>query len=444
MLDTVEDKAQQENLSETVDLLLAGEFEKVPEGTCDVSRKLHKLASVSIERAIENLVRTVDMSVTANEGVTKVAEMVRDIQEVDGQSQGIAAAVEELAASVGSISASASSAAEEVEHVAGSAAAGMEAAENAKATMAEISTAVSDAAQKVDQLSEASQQIGAIVEEIEGIAKQTNLLALNATIEAARAGDAGKGFAVVASEVKSLANQTATSTDNIRHRIESLLADMTGIVSSMKEGEEKASKGQEVIASSSDEMIKISDQVDTVNQRIQEITGILSQQTQASDEVSHGVATIAQMSSRNVQTVEHVIDVLEGTEGPIVEGINSLVARGGPNAIIYAAKSDHMIWMRKLAQMLTGRLNLNPDELSDHRSCRFGQWYYAQQDPALTNIPEWKQLDRPHTAAYQQGLEAARLYRTGDTARAVDAVHKANEASKDVMRLLDAVASKRR
>ncbi len=55
----------------------------------------------------------------------------------------------------------------------------------------------------VQGLVETSSRIGDIVKLIRSIAAQTNLLALNATIEAARAGEAGKGFAVVAGEVKS-------------------------------------------------------------------------------------------------------------------------------------------------------------------------------------------------------------------------------------------------
>ena len=69
------------------------------------------------------------------------------------------------------------------------------------------------------ELSAASDQVGEIVDIINAIASQTNLLALNATIEAARAGDAGKGFAVVASEVKGLAAQTARATEQIGSQI---------------------------------------------------------------------------------------------------------------------------------------------------------------------------------------------------------------------------------
>ncbi len=71
----------------------------------------------------------------------------------------------------------------------------------------------------VEGLAQAATRIGDVVGLITDIASQTNLLALNATIEAARAGEMGKGFAVVAGEVKNLATQTARATSEISDQI---------------------------------------------------------------------------------------------------------------------------------------------------------------------------------------------------------------------------------
>ena len=85
----------------------------------------------------------------------------------------------------------------------------------------------------VNRLGVSSAEISNITKLITSIAKQTNLLALNATIEAARAGESGRGFAVVANAVMELSKKTASATDSIREKIESIQADTQGAVAAM-------------------------------------------------------------------------------------------------------------------------------------------------------------------------------------------------------------------
>ena len=123
------------------------------------------------------------------------------------------------------------------------------ASEELSASIAEISRQVAHATQitgravaetrqtddTVRGLAELAGRIGEVVQLIGDIAGQTNLLALNATIEAARAGEAGKGFAVVASEVKSLATQTAKATEEIASQISAVQSVTSAAVKAIKQ-----------------------------------------------------------------------------------------------------------------------------------------------------------------------------------------------------------------
>lgn len=104
----------------------------------------------------------------------------------------------------------------------------------------------------VNCLSEKSASIGGISQTINSIAEQTSLLALNASIEAARAGEAGRGFAVVAEEIGKLADGTATATHGIEEIISEIQQEIGNVSRQMDEIQNKTSGCIEAMGTTED------------------------------------------------------------------------------------------------------------------------------------------------------------------------------------------------
>jgi len=384
----------------------------------------------------DNLKSLVHFAINSNEAMVTLAELSRDARLVKEQGQDIANAATDLVASVDAIARNSQSASDDARAAGEAVQRGMSAATDAVDTMRTIAGAVESTVAKIDDLAAASDRIGEILVSIDAISKQTNLLALNATIEAARAGEAGKGFAVVATEVKALANQTAHATEDIRGRIEALRGEMASIVEAMRQNGAAVARGQDVIAATGTEMTTVAEQVGNVSRRMHEIADILGQQSHTSTLISGGIGTVATMAARNDTLIGDVIQSVNNSNTALAQRVEQIATLKSARALCEIAKIDHVVFKKKIVDVMMDRLSLTADEVANHHLCRLGKWYDSVDNPTIRANPSFRAMETSHRLVHDHGKAALRLKAEGREAEALEELKKLNEASHEVLRLL--------
>jgi methyl-accepting chemotaxis protein len=241
----------------------------------------HTLASAS-----EELSATAgQMSGSASESASQAGLVSAAAEQVSRNVQTVATGTEEMSASIREIAQNATNAASVAAQAVG-------VAQSTNATVA--------------KLGESSAEVGNVIKVINSIAEQTNLLALNATIEAARAGEAGKGFAVVANEVKELAQETSKATEDISRRIEAIQSDTDAAVSAIAEI-------AEIIG-------QINDTQTTIASAVEEQTATTNEMSRNVTEAATGSADIAQ----NITGVARTANDTQAAAGSTSEAAEEL------------------------------------------------------------------------------------------------------------------------
>ncbi len=367
-----------------------------------------------------------------------IAEMFRDMRDFEKRSQTMAAAAEEMMASINEIARSAEVVSEDAKSVKTDLAEGVGHVDEALSSMEGISSAFGELTEKVRTLDQASEQIASILKTIEKIASQTNLLALNATIEAARAGDAGKGFAVVASEVKGLSKQTSSATEDIRKRIAALQDGMSDMLASMTDGTTRVTNGKEVIKAVSQSINLVGERVDAVTEKMVDVSAAVKQQSTAVNEVTGNIGAIAEMSREVLKKCEKVTLGINSAGGFVRSGLQAITKVLDSDMIIVLTKADHATYKKFILDTLIGQGELTSDKVFSHADCRLGKWC-AQASEEVRSLPSFSNLQAPHKAVHDFGKQALVCHEQDDPTAALEAAKKMDEISFDVIKGINAL-----
>jgi methyl-accepting chemotaxis protein len=250
--------------------------------------------------------------------------------------------------------------------------------------MEQITEKMQNMSQSMANLEAIADSINSFVVTISKISDQTNLLALNAAIEAARAGDAGRGFSVVADEVRSLASNTSKSAEEVG-----------GLIARIKQDTESGVKFATALEESN---VKLSNTISGLN-----------------DNYSGINTTVGSMKMS------------------IVEATN--------RSFIQTLKLDHIVWKGEVYESALGRSQKSIESFSDHRQSRLGQSYSTDQSRQYQVSSSFKALERPHSDVHQHGMAALKQLRGGDIKQSLMSFGKMEQASGQVINILDDLSS---
>jgi methyl-accepting chemotaxis protein len=251
------------------------------------------------------------LSAATTEISTRAVQSAGNAHSQSSKTNQIAAAAQEMTATIGEISHNAESAARASRGSAETATQGGAIMQSAAASMEKIATATSSVSDKMTSLAQRSEEIGKVVSVIQEISEQTNLLALNAAIEAARAGEDGRGFAVVAGEVRRLAERTKGATEEIAGTIRSIQEATRDTLQLMQESHTAVETGMSETAHARSSLGAIIESSKHVEHQIHLIATAATEQTSASGEIAESAGQISQLSTETAQGAEEAVEALK-------------------------------------------------------------------------------------------------------------------------------------
>ncbi|WP_246218205.1 methyl-accepting chemotaxis protein [Litoribacterium kuwaitense] len=396
------------------------------------------LIEVYSERLMEQVTEGIGELMENNAKIMFIKDLVENLDKQSVEIESVTAATQEMTASVVEVANGATSVSEKTDLSVNKAVEGRKVIGHALDEIIHTGETFDQIVEKFSQLQSYVNTIEEVVTLINGIADQTNLLALNASIEAARAGEHGKGFAVVADEVRKLAESTVVSLKTVNENVANLKGFSIDVSDSIHTTSDVIRTATKEAADSLPLLTEFISIIEDISDDTSNTAAVTEEQAAAVDEIATRMTEILNFSERvrtlGRNTGEAVHDMGASIDHFRLDVIQRNNIQLSTAALLYLSKSDHILWKWRIYNMFLGLENVNPEDVSSAKDCRFGKWYYSPEAKArFSNLKSYQEIEKPHDRVHQAALYAAESYRNGDITEAHKQLADIEQASTEVL-----------
>uniref|UniRef100_I2Q3N2 Methyl-accepting chemotaxis protein n=1 Tax=Desulfovibrio sp. U5L TaxID=596152 RepID=I2Q3N2_9BACT len=244
-----------------------------------------------------------NLAAAAEQMTSQIAQSTDGMEDQRSRTAAVAAAIEEMNATILEVARNAGDAATTAGHANAMATTGAELVERVITVMESVNAKATGLKSEMQDLGDQAQGIGQIMQVISDIADQTNLLALNAAIEAARAGEAGRGFAVVADEVRKLAEKTMTATKEVSNYIRAIQESARRNMAATDETSQVIEDADALAHKAGDALRQILEFVEKTSDQVRGIATAAEQQSATSEEINRSTDQINRIAEDTAGTM---------------------------------------------------------------------------------------------------------------------------------------------